>query len=74
MDKTEWGTRRITFLVIMLDGHSLCMLVPEDKRDKALRMVRNMLSKKKATVKEIQVLAGTLNFLCKAIYPGKAFP
>ena len=73
MDKTEWGWRRITFLGILLDGYHLCMSMPEDKKIKAQDMVRKFLSKRKATVKEIQSLAGTLNFLCKAIHPGRPF-
>ena len=32
-----------------------------------------MIQKKKATVKELQSLCGYLNFLCKAIYPGRTF-
>ena len=31
------------------------------------------MDRKKATVKDLQLLCGYLNFLCKAIYPGHAF-
>ena len=71
--KTEWATRQITFLELLLDGFQLRMMIPEDKRKKALDLVGIFLSKKKATVREIQVLAGTLNFLNKAIHPGRPF-
>ena len=47
--------------------------IPEEKRIKALNQIQWILSKKKATVRELQQLAGTLNFLCKAIHPGRVF-
>ena len=72
-EKTEWSTRRITFLGILLDGRQLCMAIPSDKRDKALKLVGDFRHKKSAMVHEIQVLEGNLNFLNKAIYPGRPF-
>ena len=32
-----------------------------------------MMNKKKATVKELQILCGFLNFICKAVFPGRTF-
>ena len=73
MERTEWATSRIMFLGILLDGknHRLCL--PIDKRVKALNMVQNIKGKKKATVKELQILCGVLNFLNKAIVLGHPF-
>ena len=51
--------------------HELC--IPEEKRQKVLYLLRKIIDKKKATVQEIQALCGYLNFLNKAIYPGRAF-
>ena len=36
-------------------------------------MIQQFLTKKKATIKEIQKLTGFLNFLCRCIIPGRAF-
>ena len=36
-------------------------------------MLRNMLDKTKAAVKELHVLSGYLNFLSRAIFPGHTF-
>ena len=72
-DKTEWTTPRIQFLGILLDGINHMLIVPEDKRLKALNLVSAMSEKKKATIKEIQILTGNLNFLGKAIVPGCAY-
>ena len=40
---------------------------------KALNALNLMLSKKKATVHELQQLSGFLNFLSRALFPGRAF-
>ena len=36
-------------------------------------MIRSLLSKRKVKVKDLQALCGYLNFLCKAIFPGRVF-
>ena len=64
---------QIVFLGILLDGTNMILAIPEDKRLKALNLVRSFINRKKATVKELQSLCGLLNFLNKAIYPGRAF-
>ena len=73
LEKTVWATNRLVFLGIMLDGISLSLIVPEEKRVKALRLVQQFGDRNKATVRELQVLSGTLNFLNKAIHPGRVF-
>ena len=72
-NKTEWASTRIFFLGILLDGNNHLLAVPVEKREKALRLLNNFIDKHKATVKQIQSLAGLLNFLGKAIVPGRAF-
>ena len=73
LEKTEWSRNRIVFLGILLDGLSHSLSVPEDKRFKALYQVNQFADRRKATVKELQSLAGTLNFLNRAVYPGRSF-
>ena len=73
MDKTEWGSITMVFLGILLDGKNHCLMIPEDKRVKALNLLREVVDKKKVTVKEIECLTGYSNFLNKAIAPGRAF-
>ena len=73
LEKTVWATLQIVFLGILLDCEHLCLGIPIEKRDKALYLLNSMLSKKKATVKDIQTLCGYLNFLGKAIFPGRMF-
>ena len=73
LDKREWATPVIVFLGVLLNGKSHTLSIPEDKRDKALRMVMWMMNQTKNTIKNIQKLTGTLNFLNRAIVPGQAF-
>ena len=72
-EKTEWGSVRIIFLGMLLDGIKCIITIPEDKRRRAQNMIDLLLSKRKATVKELEKLAGFLNFLNKAIVTGRAF-
>ena len=72
-EKTIWASTRVKFLGIEIDGLYRRLLVPQDKKDKARHMLQYCLEKKKVTVKFIERLSGFLNFLNKAIYPGRAF-
>ena len=72
-EKTEWGMTLIVFLGILFDGKRWVLAVPLDKRRKAIQLIQNTLSKKTITIKDLQKLAGSLNFLCKAIVPGRTF-
>ena len=75
LEKTEWGTQTIVFLGIMTDGHRHCLALPESKVIKAKNQINDILAKKngKATIKQLQSLTGLLNFMNKAIVPGRAF-
>ena len=73
LDKTEWSSNYVIFLGILLDGHNLTLSIPEEKRIKALVMLNMFKDKKKSTVKHLQVLTGFLNFLSRAVVPGRAF-
>ena len=73
LDKTEYVALKMTFLGLLMDGESLTISVPDEKRKKALDLLHYALDKKKVTIKFIQRITGTLNFLCRAIVPGRAF-
>ena len=73
LEKTEWATDIIIFLGIVLNGTTFTLGIPEDKRIRALNMLQYFSGKAKATVHELQQLAGFLNFLTKAIFSGRAF-
>ena len=75
MEKTVWAEQIIIFLGMMIDNINQVVCIPKRKVDKALYLINKILNgkNKKATVLNIQSLAGYLNFLCKAIVPGRAF-
>ena len=47
--------------------------VPVEKRIKSMNLIDYVLDNKKVTIKFIQHLTRTLNFLNKAIVPGRNF-
>ena len=65
--------QKIIFLGIVLDGRHLTLTIPEDKRIKAINMLKWVIDAKKVTILTVQRLTGTLNFLTKAIVPGRTF-
>ena len=77
-EKTEWARVKIVFLGILLDGRRKVLSLPQEKIIKIIK-ARNWLKllscteKKKATVQQLQSLAGFLNFLNRAIFPSRAF-
>ena len=73
LEKTYWGTTLLSFLGLLLDTVNQVVCIPLDKLEKARNMIDKFLAKKKATVLEFQKLAGSLNFLCRCIVPGRAF-
>ena len=73
LEKTEWASARMVFLGILIDGINACIAVPEEKHIRAVHQLKELLARKKATVKELEKLAGFLNFLSRAIILGRTF-
>ena len=72
-EKTEWAVSVLVFLGILLNGKLMSLGIPEEKCQRAIYLLSKLVDKKKATVKEIQQLCGYLNFLNKAVYPGRPY-
>ena len=75
LEKTVWGGMLITFLGLLLDTANQAIRIPVDKITRAIDMINYFLNKpsKRITLRELQSLCGFLNFLCKAIVPGRVF-
>ena len=73
LDKTEWADTLMVFLGILLEGRRHLLAVPEEKRIRALNSLQGLLDRKRAMVRELQSISGLLNFLNRAIFPGRAF-
>ena len=71
--KTEGPTKLIKFLGLLIDLINKVVCIPEDKIFKATLLMKHMIEKKKTTLRELQQLCGFLNFLSKAIVPGRTF-
>lgn len=72
-DKTEWATQEIIFLGLVLNTLLQVVSVSEPKRTKALDAINRILRAKKVKVLDLQRLTGLLNFLSRAVVPGRAF-
>ena len=61
------------FLGMMLNGINHTLSISIERRDTILKLVKQFKDKRKATIKELQQLARHLNFINRAIVPGRAF-
>ena len=75
MEKTFWGTAKLVFLGLLIDTVNQCICIPVDKVDKAVKLINSILENKskKVTLNQLQKVCGFLNFLGRAIIPGRAF-
>ena len=72
-EKTEGPVQVITYLGLEIDSTELQVRVPKEKLRVLLSMLDDFASKSKLTLRQLQSLTGSLNFVCKAIAPGRAF-
>ena len=72
-DKTVGPDRVLDFAGIRLDTINMTASLPPDKVAKFTAAIDSMLSSKSVQLKQIQVLAGMLNFSCSVIAPARAF-
>ena len=77
VEKTLGPTQLLEYLGLLLDLINQCIGIPEKKRTSCLKKVQKLLdaklSRSAVTVKHIQKVAGSLNFLCQALPAGKPF-
>ena len=72
-EKTEWGSAMMEFLGMLLNGKTFTVSVPLDKITKALSLLNWVVDNSKITIKMVQRLTGILNFLHRAVVPGRTF-
>ena len=72
-EKTEWASPVMVFLGVLLNGKSRTLSIPIEKKNKALELLNIAIQKKMMTIKFVQKITGTLNFLNRVIVPGRAF-
>ena len=76
-EKTIGPTQCLEYLGMLLDFQEQVLTIPEKKRLTCLNLIDKITGKyrdrKTSTVKDIQKLAGHLNFICQAIPAGRTF-
>ena len=73
MEKTCWASQTIVFLRLLIDTIRQIICIPKEKIEKLLQLLDKYSNKRKIQLHELQKLCGFLNFLCRAIVPGRAF-
>ena len=64
---------RIIFLGIEIDSIAMCLRLPEDKLSQVRQELSLFLNRKRASKKQLQSLAGKLNFCASVVYGGRVF-
>lgn len=72
-EKVFWGTTKLTILGIEIDTITQRASISAEKKEKLLKLCRGVVSKKKATLLEMQQVAGHLQFVVQIAPHGKAF-
>lgn len=72
-EKTEGPVSTLVFLGLELNSEAQTVKVPENKVTGLKELINCLLSKKKATLKEVQQVIGTMQFACRAVVPGRTF-
>ena len=61
-DKTEWAAELTVFLGVLLNGRSMSLGVPEEKRIRAVQMLQNLIDKHKVPVNLAYHLCKNLDY------------
>ena len=75
LEKTHWACTMLVFLGLLINTVTQTVSLPIDKITKVLTHIEQILQpgRKKITLLELQRLCGSLNFVCRAVVPGRAF-
>ena len=73
LEKTTSPSQSIIFLGLEIDSVEQQVRVPAGKVQALCTLVQTTLRKTKVTLRQIQSLIGSLNFVCRANAPGRAF-
>jgi len=72
-EKTFGPSTTLTFAGVELDTILCESRLPQDKLTKCMSLISVFMKRKKANLKELQSLIGSLNFACSVVVPGRAF-
>ena len=61
------------FLGIQVDTIKLTLTIPPEKWEEIIQLVSRWMHKKVASIREVQQLAGSLNFACRCVKSGRVY-
>ena len=71
--KVEGPAQSITFLGILLDSMSMTLELPSDKMAELRTLLLQYEGRTRASRRQLQSLAGKLNWACQVIFGGRTF-
>lgn len=72
-EKTVGPTTTLIFLGLEIDSILMQIRIPKDKIKQLVRQIEVLLTRSTFKLKEMQALLGSLNFMCRAVVPGRPF-
>ncbi len=72
-EKTVGPVSCLTFLGLQLDSESQTVSIPQSKIEAVKDKIESALGKETVSLRELQSLIGSLQFICRAVAPGRAF-
>ena len=72
-EKTVLPSTLMVFLGIEVNSITLTLSIPADKWKEIQKLLSKWISKESATLKEVQQLAGSLNFTCRCVKSGRIY-
>ena len=65
--------QQLTFLGIVLDTRAMELSLPQSKLDETRVLINTFLARKRASKRQLQQLAGKLNWACRVVHGGRTF-
>ena len=72
-EKSEGPTSKLTFLGLEIDTEVMQVRVPQEKVAALRHKINKALGQRALSLNAIQSIIGSLNFVCRAVKPGRAF-
>ena len=72
-EKTSPPATSMSFVGYEIDSIMKEVRLPIDKVNKCIQDLEHMMGKKRATLRELQSITGTLNFASAVVIPGRPF-
>ena len=74
-EKTYWAATWMVFLGLLIDSFSQTVSIPCEKVERITQLLTMTLERDSSKIKlrDLQVICGHLNFICRCVIPGRAF-